>query len=76
MRMDFPELRLVKTGQSCWTIVYLNGYEAVGEVYRPFPKTKRTGWSLLFRGEYFLFDTRTEALEHVSDALDPAASSL
>jgi hypothetical protein len=70
MIKNIPDLKLQKTGRNCWTIIYLNGHKAVGEVYRPFPEKQRI-WVLFFRGEDYSFSTRTEALEHVQEALDP-----
>lgn len=79
MIKNIPDLRLQKIGKSDWNIIYLNGHRQVGRVYfsgsRSLPRRK-VCWVLEFRGEGFIFGTRYEALEHVSDALDPAASSL
>jgi hypothetical protein len=71
MIKNIPDLRLQKIGKSDWNIIYLNGNHLVGRV-RKLP----TRWLLNFHNDIFYFSTRTEALEHVSDALDPAASSL
>lgn len=73
MIKNIPDLRLQKIGKSEWNIIYLNGHRLVGRV-KSYPDIQQ--WLLDFDREVFFFPTRTEALEHVSDALDPAASSL